>query len=102
MVACIGRELVGTRALISRGEGISEMVRISTRKTYRRRGIGQAIVTYLVNVARQRGDRRIIVKTNASWHDAIRLYQHLGFVEYGRTALGVGLELLLTTPEQGA
>jgi ribosomal protein S18 acetylase RimI-like enzyme len=102
VVACMGRELVGTGALISHGEGSSEMVRISTRKTYRRRGIGQAIVTYLVNVARQRGNRRIIVKTNASWHDAIHLYQRLGFVEYGRTALGVGLELLLAAPEQGA
>jgi GNAT superfamily N-acetyltransferase len=102
VVACIGRELVGTGALLLHGGGISEMVRISTRKTYRRRGIGQAIVTYLVNVAHQRGDRRIIAKTNASWHDAIRLYQRLGFVEYGRTALGVGLELLLTAPEQGA
>src|SRR5713226_665110 len=97
VVACIGREMVGTGALILHGEGISEMVRISTRKTYRRRGIGQAIVTDLVDVARQRGDRRIIVKTNASWHDAIHLYQRLGFVEYERTALGVGLELLLTT-----
>jgi GNAT superfamily N-acetyltransferase len=102
VVACMGRELVATGALILHGEGISEMVRISTRKTYRRRGIGQAIVTYLVNVARQRGDRRIIAKTNASWHDAIHLYKRLGFVEYGRTALGVGLELLLTAPEQGA
>src|SRR5215471_9859292 len=49
VVACIGRELVSTGALLSHGERISEMVRISTRKTYRRRGIGQAIVTYLVN-----------------------------------------------------
>lgn len=86
----MGRELVGTGALILHGEGISEMVRISTRKTHRRRGIGQAIVTYLVDVARQRCDRRIIVKTNASWH-----------VEYERTALGVGLELLLTTVTHG-
>jgi GNAT superfamily N-acetyltransferase len=98
VVACIGRELVGTGALLSHGEGLSEMVRISTRKDYRRRGIGQAIVTYLVNVARQRGDRRIIVKTNASWHDAINLYERLDFVEFGRTASGVGLELLLAAP----
>jgi GNAT superfamily N-acetyltransferase len=77
------------------GEGISELVRISTRKDYRRRGIGRAIVTYLVSFARQRGDQRIIVKTNASWHDAIHLYKRLGFVEYGHTALGVGLDPLL-------
>src|SRR5258706_400474 len=90
VVACRGRERVATGALILQGEGISEMVRISTRKTYGRRGIGQAIVPPLGNVARQRGDRRIIAKTNASWHDAIHLYKRLGFVEYGRTALGVG------------
>ncbi len=99
VVACMGREVVGTGALLSHDEGISELVRISTRKDYRRRGIGQAIVTSLVNVARQRGDRRIIVKTNASWHDAIHLYKRLGFVEYERTAPGVGLELLLAAPE---
>jgi GNAT superfamily N-acetyltransferase len=102
VVACMGRELVGTGALISHGEGISELVRISTHKDYRRQGIGQAIVTYLVNVARLRGDRRIIVKTNASWHEAIHLYTRQGFFEYERTALGVGLELLLAAPEQGA
>jgi GNAT superfamily N-acetyltransferase len=102
VVAYKGRELVGTGALISHGAGISELVRISTRKDYRRRGIGQTIVTYLVNVARLRGDRRIIVKTNAFWHDAINLYKRLDFVEYGRTALGVGLEQLLAEPEQGA
>ena len=102
VVAYMERELVGTGALLPHGEGISELVRISTRKAYRRRGIGQAIVTYLVNIARQRGDRRIIVKTNASWHDAIHLYTHLGFVAYGHTALGVALELLLAAPEQGA
>jgi len=40
VVACMGRELVGTGALISHGEGISELVRISTHKDYRRQGIG--------------------------------------------------------------
>jgi hypothetical protein len=55
-----------------------------------------------VNIARQRGDRRIIVKTNASWHDVINFYKRLDFVEYERTALGVGLELLLAAPEPGA
>ena len=42
-----------------------------------------------------RGDRRIIVKTNASWHDAINLYKRLDFVEHERTALGIALELVL-------
>jgi GNAT superfamily N-acetyltransferase len=102
VVACLGRDLVGTGALISHGQGISELVRISTRKDYRRRGIGRAVVSYLVDIARQRGDRLVIVKTGASWQDAIHLYQRLGFVEYERSALSVGLELLLPAPEHGA
>ena len=99
LVAYIGQLLVGTGALILHNEGISEMVRISTRKDYRRRGIGQSIITTLVNTARERGRRRIIVKTNADWYDAIHLYKRLGFVEYSRTGDGVKLELLLDGSE---
>ena len=95
LVAYIGRELVGTGALIFLGEGISEMLRISIRKDYRRRGIGQVIITSLINAARERGGRRIIVKTNADWFDAINLYKRLNFVEYERTTDAVNLALLL-------
>jgi ribosomal protein S18 acetylase RimI-like enzyme len=98
VVACMGRELVGTGALVLHGEGISQLVRISTRKDCRRRGIGLAISTYLVNIARQRGGRRILVETNASWQAAIDLYKRLGFVEYERTATTVGLDLFLSAP----
>ena len=101
VVGCMGREIVGTGALINRGEGISELVRISTRKDSRRRSVGQVIITSLVNLARLRGDWRIIVKTNASWHDVITFYKRLDFVEYERTALGVSLQLLLAALEQG-
>lgn len=95
VVACIGRKMVGTGALILRSEKDTEMVLISTHKDYRRQGIAQAIVTYLVNLARQRGDRRINVMTNTSWNNAINLYKRLNFVEYERTPLRVSLELLL-------
>ncbi len=101
VVGCMGQDIVGTGALINRGEGISELVRISTRKDSRRRSVGQVIITSLVNLVRLRGDWRIIVKTNASWHDVITFYKRLDFVEYERTALGVSLELLLAALEQG-
>ncbi len=94
LVGCIGREIVGTGALIGHSERTSELVRISTRKDVRRRGIGRAIITALVNIARLRGDRRIVAKTNASWHEVITFSKCLGFVEYEQTALGVSLELL--------
>ena len=100
LVAYIGWKLVGTGALIFGCEGRSEMVRITTHKGYRRRGIGQAIITSLLNTARAGGNKRIIVKTNASWHEAIRLYKRFGFVEYGCTTDVVKFELLLDILEQ--
>ncbi len=89
VVGCMGQDIVGTGALINRGEGISELVRISTRKDSRRRSVGQVIITSLVNLVRLR------------WHDVITFYKRLDFVEYERTALGVSLELLLAALEQG-
>lgn len=101
LVASIGEELAGTGALILHEKGISEMVRISTRKKHRRRGIGQSIITSLVTAARERDMRRIIVKTNISWHDAIHLYKRLGFVAYECTQEAMSLELPLDILEQG-
>jgi ribosomal protein S18 acetylase RimI-like enzyme len=96
LVAYVGEMLVGTGALISLEDGTSEMVRVSTHVEYRRRGIGTAIVTRLLSIARQRGDRRIILTTRQNWVDALNLYKGLGFVEYGRTATRIDLEKVAT------
>ena len=95
VVGYAGTELVATGALVKLEDELSEMVRISTRKDYRKRGIASAIITKLIDLARQRGDRRIIMRTNLEWEDAINLYKRLGFTEFGRTPHGVGLELWL-------
>ena len=47
-----------------------------------------------MNIAKLRGDRRIVAKTDASWHEVITFYKCLGFAEYEHTALDVSLELL--------
>lgn len=95
VVAFLDQILVGTGALVTIEKGVSEMVRISTRIEYRRRGIASAIITHLIDLARQRGDRRIFMKTNIEWDDAIRLYRHHGFVEFRRIERGIGLEMWL-------
>ncbi len=69
----------------------AQMVRVSVRATERRRGIASAIVEELVEIARERGVRRIEVETNNDWHSAIRLYERHGFVEYARDAESVYL-----------
>ena len=89
-------DIVGTGALVFRGEGIGQMVRVSVRSDYRRRGIGKAVAEHLIGVARQRGLRRLLVETNSDWYDAIGLYKRLGFVEYRRSAIGVCMVLDLS------
>jgi ribosomal protein S18 acetylase RimI-like enzyme len=95
LVAYSGPELVGTGALITVSSDTGRIVRISTHGDYRRRGIGRTIVTSLLDQARERGYRRVLVETNNDWYDAIGLYQRLGFVEYGRNEYGVGMALEL-------
>lgn len=88
LVAEYQQTLVGTGCLLIQPNAYGEMVRISTHLVYRRLGIAHAICQQLVEYARQRGLRRLIVKTNRDWYDAIRLYQRLGFQEEARNDQG--------------
>lgn len=77
--------LVGTGALIYEPDGATcQLVRVSVRRDHRRHGIAQAIVVELLAEARRQGRRRVWVETDVPWHDAIALYQRLGFTEYER------------------
>jgi ribosomal protein S18 acetylase RimI-like enzyme len=90
-----GHGLIGTGALLIKGEGVGQIVRISVHRDYRRKGIGKTIVEHLVKIARQRGLQRLLVETNNDWYHAIGLYKRLGFVEYRRSATGVRMALKL-------
>jgi ribosomal protein S18 acetylase RimI-like enzyme len=76
--------LIGTGALMFLDAQTAQMVRVSVSRAWRRRGVGRAIVAALVEIARQRGVRRIQVETNNDWDDAIGLYRRHGFAEYAR------------------
>lgn len=95
VVAEIGDELVGTGTLISERPGVGRLVRMSVSSRHRRHGIGRALVAHLVERARERGYRRLLIETNDDWHDAIGLYQACGFVEEERSAGSVHLALAL-------
>ncbi len=66
--------LVGTGALIIENETCGQIVRVSVAQAYRRQGIGRALVTHLVSIARQCGLARLWVETNDDWTEAIELY----------------------------
>lgn len=55
---------------------------------WRRHGVGGAILEFLIECARKRGDR--ILHLNAQTH-AIGFYQHHGFVEHGDEFLEAGI-----------
>ncbi|HEX8035978.1 MAG TPA: GNAT family N-acetyltransferase [Ktedonobacterales bacterium] len=91
IVAERGDEIVGTGALVARDGNTGQIVRVSVSPTYRREGIGAALVSQLLGEARARGFSQVLVETNLDWHDAIRLYVRAGFVEYARDAESVYL-----------
>jgi ribosomal protein S18 acetylase RimI-like enzyme len=84
LVAEQQQTLVGTGALLLLDNSNGQIVRVSTHHAYRRLGIARAICQQLIDHARQHGLRRLIVETNRDWHDAIGLYQNLGFQQYTR------------------
>ena len=86
-------ELVGTGALITDAPGVAQMVRVSVCSAQRRRGIGRAMVTRLVQAARQRYYKKVRVETNKDWFDAIGLYRSCGFSEYARDEISVYMDL---------
>lgn len=79
IVAALDGEIVGTGTMIPVEPGVSRLVRMSVARQVRGRGLGKRLVRHLVDIARTRGDRRVLVETNDDWHDAIALYRACGF-----------------------
>src|SRR6185312_4220997 len=96
LVAELVGEVVGTGALLCESDGATcQLVRVSTRRDLRGQGIARLIIVALLAEARQRQRRRIWVETDVPWHDAIALYERMGFTEYVRRDGLVFLELRL-------
>jgi putative acetyltransferase len=79
IVATDGPSIVGTGALVPRGDGVGEVVRMSVAADRRRRGIGSAVLAELIAAARRLGYGRLILETTATWADVIAFYQRHGF-----------------------
>ncbi len=95
IVAELEGGIVGTGTLVAAEPSVGRLVRMSVDSRYRRHGIGRALVAHLVERARERGFRRLLIETNDDWHDAIGLYRACGFVEEERADGSVHLALPL-------
>jgi putative acetyltransferase len=93
LTAWMDTRLVGTGTLVPRGEGVAEVLRMSTALDCRGRGIATRLLRLLLDDARRRGLRRVVLETSAGWTNARSLYERNGFIfdreeegEYGPDA----------------
>jgi N-acetylglutamate synthase-like GNAT family acetyltransferase len=73
------RRIVGSGALVPRGAGVAEVVRMSVSSDMRRHGLGTRLLQALVDRARGMGLRKVILETTETWHEVIAFYQRFGF-----------------------
>jgi ribosomal protein S18 acetylase RimI-like enzyme len=100
LLAEIDGQIIGTGALIEEAPQTGRLVRMSVDPNYRGRGIGKALVRYLMDVARERGYTRLLTETNDDWYDAIGLYRSCGFETEGFRDGDIHLALDLTASRQ--
>lgn len=80
-----GGQLLAVGALKQLGAGHAEIKSMHTAQAARGRGIGRAMVTHLLGVARARGVRQVSLETGttAAFAPARALYTSAGFVPCG-------------------
>lgn len=79
LVAYIKDELVATGGLKFETEISAKVVRMSTAKAYRQRGIARAILGELESTARSQGISHLTLVTNKDWLEAVNFYQNHDF-----------------------
>ncbi len=77
-----GDEVIGTCAMIPRGDDEFELAKLAVTPAAQGRGIGRRLVEAAIAFARGRGARRVILVSNSGLGPALRLYERLGF-EHG-------------------
>jgi GNAT superfamily N-acetyltransferase len=84
-VAQLDGEVVGTfqttalRKLVGRGSSSLMIEAVQTRADMRGKGIGEAMMRFAVDVAREQGFSKVQLTSNKERRDAHRFYERVGF-----------------------
>lgn len=104
-MAVRGDRNVGCCALVVMGDGCFELSKMAVNARERGRGVGRALLEYVVKEARKLRIRRLYLETNSSLRNAIHLYESIGFRHLPRERRGaahyergdVAMELFLSS-----
>ncbi len=70
-------------AMASHAAGTAELEAVVTAPEFRHRGAGAALMQAVIVWSREAGAERLLLEARASNHDALRLYERLGFAVDG-------------------
>lgn len=79
LFAQVGKEIVGTVALISRGHGSYELAKMAVTRRFRSRGIGTQLAAACLREAGLLQAREVVLATSPRLSAANALYRKLGF-----------------------
>lgn len=94
VLALLGGAPVGTGRLVPCGEGCARIGRMAVRPSYRRQGIGAAILTCLLDIA---STQEVADLSLAAQLHAVPFYERFGFVAEGEIFLEAGIEHRMMT-----
>lgn len=99
-LATAGGDAVGTgRVTLDAGpDGEAQITWVATLPRYRSRGVGTAVMRFLLATADAAGAPLVVL--NAQTH-ALAFYRHLGFVAFGDRFLAAGIEHQLMARPRG-
>jgi putative acetyltransferase len=79
LVAYLASTPVGCGAVRVIGEAVAEIKRMYVSPAVRGRGVGLAVLVALEAEARRLGIRRLVLETGVRQHEALALYQRVGY-----------------------
>ncbi|MBN4052171.1 GNAT family N-acetyltransferase [Sphingobacteriaceae bacterium AH-315-L07] len=81
LFAIVDDKIVGTVALIKRGEGVFELAKMAVTEGYKGLKIGQKLMYACIDYAGQHGVKQLFLDSNTKLAPAISLYNKVGFKE---------------------
>ena len=79
--ALYNSNIVGTMALLPRGDRVFELNKMAVKKDLRGKGIGNQLISFIIDFSKKKKLKSIILYSNTVLKNSIHLYTKFGFKE---------------------